>query len=34
MLAPWCAEQLYDHLFEGKPLDPEVDLARFASTQP
>ena len=31
MLAPWCAEHLCDHLFDGKPLDPEVDLARFAT---
>lgn len=30
MQAPWCAEQLLDHLFEGKPLDVEVDVARFA----
>lgn len=30
MLAPWCASHLADHLFEGKPLDPEVDASRFA----
>ncbi|MBV6405927.1 MAG: FAD-dependent oxidoreductase [Flavobacteriales bacterium] len=30
MLAPWCAQHLLDHLLDGKPLDPEVDLARFA----
>lgn len=29
MLAPWCAEQLLDHLLDGKELDPEVDHARF-----
>lgn len=29
LLAPWCAAHLADHLFEGKPLDPEVDIARF-----
>ena len=31
MLVPWCAEHLCDHLFDGKRLDPEVDLARFAT---
>lgn len=30
LLAPWCAAHLADHLFEGKPLDPEVDASRFA----
>ena len=30
LLAPWCAEHLLDHLFEGKKLDPEVDRQRFA----
>ena len=34
ILAPWCAEHLCDHLFDGKSLDPEVDLARFASANP
>lgn len=29
--APWCAAHLLDHLFAGKPLDPEVDQARFAA---
>ena len=29
MVAPWCADHLIDHLFEGKPLHPEVDLQRF-----
>lgn len=29
MQAPWCAERLLDHLFEGQPLDPEVDCSRF-----
>lgn len=29
LLAPWCATHLIDHLFEGAPLDPEVDVARF-----
>jgi glycine/D-amino acid oxidase-like deaminating enzyme len=33
MLAPWCAEHLCEHLFDGKPLDTEVDLGRFASAQ-
>lgn len=27
--APWCAAHLLDHLFADKPLDPEVDHARF-----
>lgn len=31
MLAPWCAHHLAAHLFNGAPLDPEVDIARFAS---
>ncbi len=30
LLAPWCAEHLLDHLFEGRELDPEVDRQRFA----
>jgi glycine oxidase len=30
LLAPWCAGHLLDHLFGGSPLDPEVDLKRFA----
>ncbi len=34
MLVPWCAEHLCDHLFDGTPLDPEVDLGRFASGHP
>lgn len=28
MLAPWCAQHLAAHLFDGAPLDPEVDQAR------
>ena len=28
LLAPWCAQQLVDHLFDGKALDPEVVHAR------
>jgi glycine oxidase len=30
LLAPWCARHLAAHLFDGAPLDPEVDAARFA----
>ncbi len=30
LLAPWCAQHLTAHLFEGEPLDPEVDATRFA----
>ena len=30
LLAPWCAAHLADHLLNGKPLDPEVDVQRFA----
>lgn len=30
LMAPWCAQHLLDHLLDGRPLDPEVDLARFA----
>ncbi|MBK9421863.1 MAG: FAD-binding oxidoreductase [Flavobacteriales bacterium] len=30
LLAPWSAAHLLDHLFSGQPLDPEVDLRRFA----
>jgi glycine/D-amino acid oxidase-like deaminating enzyme len=26
--APWCARQLADHLLDGCPLEPEVDLAQ------
>ncbi len=29
MQAPWCAEHLLNHLFNGTPLDQEVDAARF-----
>lgn len=29
LLAPWCARHLAAHLFDGAPLDPEVDAARF-----
>lgn len=29
MLAPWCAQHLCGHLFDGVPLDAEVDLDRF-----
>lgn len=28
LLAPWCARHLAAHLFDGAPLDPEVDQAR------
>ena len=28
LLAPWCAQQLVDHLLDQKPLHPEVDLNR------
>lgn len=31
MQAPWCANHLLDHLFEGKPLGAEVDVARFSA---
>lgn len=30
LLAPWCAAQLAAHLFDGAPLDAEVDVRRFA----
>ena len=30
LLAPWSAGHLLDHLFDGLPVDPEVDLRRFA----
>lgn len=30
MLAPWCAEHLLAHLFDGYALDPEVDRERFS----
>ena len=30
MLAPWCAEHLLEHLFDGNELDHEVDRTRFA----
>ena len=29
LIAPWCAEHLIEHMFEGKPLDLEVDISRF-----
>ncbi len=28
LLAPWCAQHLVAHLFDGAALDPEVDVAR------
>ena len=28
MIAPWCAIHLVEHLFDGRDLDPEVDLRR------
>lgn len=31
MQAPWCAQHLLDHLFDGKPLGAEVDVARFSA---
>lgn len=30
LLAPWCAQHLASHLFDGEPLDPEVDATRYA----
>lgn len=30
LLAPWCATHLAEHLIDGKALDAEVDVARFA----
>lgn len=30
LLAPWSAQHLSAHLFDGAPLDAEVDLRRFA----
>lgn len=29
LLAPWCAVQLANHLFENEPLHPEIDLNRI-----
>ena len=29
LLAPWCAQHLAAHLFDGGALDPEVDVSRF-----
>lgn len=31
MLAPWCAQQLCDHLFAGSPLPAEVDVRRVCA---
>jgi hypothetical protein len=28
--APWAAEHLLEVMLHGQPLDPEVDLMRFA----
>jgi glycine oxidase len=28
LLAPWCADHLLDHLFNGRSLDPEVNVLR------
>lgn len=33
LLAPYWAAHFADHILEGKPLDPEVDIRRFASTR-
>lgn len=30
VLAPWCAQHLYDHLYDGKELDEEVRVGRFS----
>jgi len=30
LLAPWCARHLAAHLFDGSPLDPDVDVGREA----
>ena len=30
LLAPWSAQHLIAHLFDGAALDPEVDAKRFA----
>lgn len=32
LLAPWCAEQLAAHLFDGTALDAELDLERFTQS--
>ncbi|WP_047247326.1 NAD(P)/FAD-dependent oxidoreductase [Maribacter thermophilus] len=34
MVAPWAAEQLYRHIEERKPLDPELDINRFSAMLP
>ncbi|MEO8588181.1 MAG: FAD-dependent oxidoreductase [Flavobacteriales bacterium] len=31
MLSPWCAQHLAEHVLDGSPIDPEVDVARFTS---
>lgn len=31
LLAPWCAEHLIDHMINGAPLDPEVEMHRFGT---
>ncbi|MBQ4912903.1 FAD-dependent oxidoreductase [Maribacter sp. MMG018] len=31
MVAPWAAEELYRHIEERKPLDPELDINRFSA---
>lgn len=28
-LGPWCAQQLTQHILNGSPIDPEIDVARF-----
>jgi glycine oxidase len=34
LLAPWLARQWWNHLSEGVPFDPAIDLARFAPARP
>lgn len=31
MVAPWAAEELYQRIETGKPLDPELDINRFSA---
>jgi len=32
MLAPWCVQQLVEHLINGEPLHPEIDVNRIVKT--
>ena len=31
MIGPWASQRLFDFIEDGKPLHPEIDIARFTA---